>query len=283
MFGYTQVNKEDLSDEDKTRYMKVYCGLCKALSKNYGRIGASLLSYDLTLLNLILEDLYNEPQETLTGRCHIHPVKLEYGHTKFSEYASHMQILLSLFALKDKEKDEGKKTISLSILEKREEEIKNNYPRQYRAVSECIAKLDELEKQNCQDPLLMSQISSELLSEVFVPYDDIFAGDLSRLGRSIGRYIYLIDAYDDLEKDMKAGQYNPFMTMKDDENFREEVRELLRDCASEAAQIIEKLPLDENLPILRNIIYSGIWTKFEKKGSKEDKESKKAEEAEESK
>ena len=51
--------------------------------------------------------------------------------------------------------------------------------------------------------------------------------------------------------------------MKKDEALRERVREDLTLAAASAAQALERLPLDDNLPLLRNVIYSGIWTKFE--------------------
>lgn len=269
MFGYIVTNKKDLSEEENKLYKRSYCGLCKSLSENYGRIGATMLSYDMTFLNMLLEDLYNVEPEEKEGRCHIHPVNLKYRQSRFSEYSAHMQIILSIFALKDKEKDEGKRTIALSALEKKEEALRLDYPRQYNSVKECIEKLDKLEEENCQDPLLMSQIASDLLSEIFVPDEnDIFADSLRRLGISLGRYIYLLDAYDDLEKDKKKNAYNPFREMEKAADFRDKVRELLQDCATEAALVLEKLPLDENLVILRNIIYSGMWTGFEKKESK---------------
>ncbi len=269
MFGYIVINKKDLAKEDKIRYKQSYCGLCKALKKNYGTLGSALLSFDMTFVLLLLEDLYNEEGEIIKSHCHSHPINLNYRKTSFSDYCAHMQALLSLFALKDKVKDEGKYSPLLKNLEKSEEQLKKDYPRQYESVRSCIERLDEKESENCQDPLLMSKISADLLCEIFVPFEgDLFSDNLSKLGRSIGRYSYLMDAYDDLEKDQKKNTYNPFKNMEKAPDFKLYVKELLKDCATEAALTLEKLPLDENLNILRNIIYSGMWTGFERKESK---------------
>lgn len=269
MFGYIVINRKDLSREDKVRYKQSYCGLCKALSSKYGLVGSTLLSFDMTFVALLLEDLYNDEGKIIKSRCHSHPIKLEYRHTFFSDYCANMQVLLSLFSLKDKVKDEGKYSFLLKRLEKKEEEHKKEFPRQYESVRNTIERLDEMEKENCQDPLLMSKISSKLLEEVFVPFEgDLFSSDLSRLGRAIGRFSYLMDAYDDLEKDLKKNTYNPFKEMEKRPDFKEYVKELLKDAATDAALTLEHLPLDENLNILKNIIYSGIWAGFERKESK---------------
>ena len=47
------------------------------------------------------------------------------------------------------------------------------------------------------------------------------------------------------------------------ENFNETVKDLLELPLSQAASSLERLPLDDNLSILRNIIYSGVWSRFE--------------------
>lgn len=268
MFGYLVLNRKDIAKQDSERYRRDYCGLCRALRSEYGRLGSVVLSYDMTMLNLLLDDLYNERPEERKGHCHSRPVSLRYNHSRFSTYCAHMQALLSLFSLKDRAKDDGKRSLVLSALEKREEDIRSRFPRQYESVRLCIERLDEKEAENCQDPLLMSQIAADLLAEIFVPFEgDLFSEDLSLLGRSIGRYVYLLDAYDDLEKDRKKNRYNPFLEMENDVDFRGKVRELLQDSATQAALVLEKLPLDENLNILRNIIYSGMWTGFERKES----------------
>ena len=72
-----------------------------------------------------------------------------------------------------------------------------------------------------------------------------------------------MDAYDDMEKDKKKGSFNPFLNKEKDAGFDEWVKQLLQMSAAEFAGEFEKLPILENVEILRNIIYSGVWTKYE--------------------
>lgn len=266
MFGYVLLNAKSADDEDKKRYALYYCGLCKALEARGGRTATKALSYDMTFLYLLLADLYNQEGEIRKEHCQIHPVsKREYIHTPIASYCADMQILLSYCSAMDKVRDEGSQKAQKFIASMKDifTRIEREYPRQSAALKENLGLLDEDEKRNERDTDLVSRHFSMLLGEIFCPYDDIWAKDLRNVGQGLGKFIYLLDAWDDKEKDEKRMAYNPFSGMKKDEALRERVREDLTLAAASAAQALERLPLDDNLPLLRNVIYSGIWTKFE--------------------
>ena len=82
-------------------------------------------------------------------------------------------------------------------------------------------------------------------------------GCLYETGCALGRFIYIMDACLDLESDQKHGRYNP-MAQKDKAEFESILTMLIGDCALE----FEKLPLVQDLEILRNILYSGVWTRY---------------------
>ena len=84
------------------------------------------------------------------------------------------------------------------------------------------------------------------------------------MGQGLGRFIYLMDAYEDLPKDLKKGSYNPMTLLCDRPDYQARVEEMLKDTLGECALILERLPLVEHLDILRNVIYSGVWSKFNK-------------------
>ena len=111
----------------------------------------------------------------------------------------------------------------------------------------------------------MALLFGRILGEIFVQDDeDFFASELRLIGCGLGRFIYILDAYNDRVKDQKKGLYNPL----GQEMSNDEVKELLLDAASIASAAFERLPLDEYIPILRNILYSGIWTKFKAEDKK---------------
>gem|GEM_PF-6173769 len=101
-----------------------------------------------------------------------------------------------------------------------------------------------------------------LLGEVAAMKDDEWSDELRVLGNNLGRFIYLLDAYDDLEKDEKKNNYNVFKYHKDVEDFDTFAENILKAYMAGCARAFERLPILANAELLRNIIYSGVWTKF---------------------
>ena len=242
MFGYVLANGNKLTKEEKATYKAHYCGLCKVLKEKYGAQAILALSYDMVFLELLLADLTDSEEENGRERCIAHPLKEhEYIITGTTGYAADMQILLSYYSLLDHIRDD-------------------EYPRQSKALKDNLSLLTENEKANTRDAGMMSLIFGTILGEIFVLDDSsFFRDDLRGLGCGLGRFIYLLDAWCDREKDRKKGAYNPLP----DDISRDEMREMLLDAASAASDAAERLPLDQHVSILRNILYSGIWSRFE--------------------
>ena len=82
------------------------------------------------------------------------------------------------------------------------------------------------------------------------------------MGYYMGKFIYLMDAYDDVEKDSKDGSYNPFKELYKQEGFEEKVRQYLELIMSCCCRAFEVLPIIDNAEIMRNILYAGVWAKY---------------------
>ena len=85
----------------------------------------------------------------------------------------------------------------------------------------------------------------------------------------MSKYIYLLDAYEDIEEDAEKGNYNPFRdiyeTAKEKDSFEEfdqQVLSFLMLMIGECTDAFERLPLIENAEIMRNILYSGVWVRY---------------------
>lgn len=107
-----------------------------------------------------------------------------------------------------------------------------------------------------------------LMAELFVFEKDIWEESLRRMGFFLGKYIYLLDAYDDLDKDAASGSFNPLLPVRGrmqerGEDFDSYVRDLLTMCMASCSRAFEALPIVENADILRNILYAGVWIRFE--------------------
>ena len=81
----------------------------------------------------------------------------------------------------------------------------------------------------------------------------------------MGKFIYLMDAYEDFEKDKKKNVYNPlkYMQLSENQDFETICRLLLTSMVAECAKSFERLPILLHADILRNVLYSGVWTKYE--------------------
>lgn len=277
MFGYVVVNKPELKIREYKEYHSCYCGLCRALQNAGGNKAQLSLSYDMTFLALLLSALYEPEEERVLYRCLVHPMeKQPVRQNEMIDYAADMTLLLTWYKCRDDYLDEKKYGRALygRILEGTIKKISSRYKRQKQIVEEYMDKLSSLEQQSCSDIDALSGCFGTLLAEIFAFRQDEWVTSLRKIGFYLGKFVYILDAYDDLEKDKKKGCFNPFVEREINPDFDLWVKELLQMAVVEAAREFEKLPILENVEILRNILYSGIWTRYEEVRSKRQKDKK---------
>lgn len=272
MFGYIAVNKPELKIKDFEKYNSYYCGLCHALDRSYGKFGKLTLSYDMTFLSMLLSSLY-EPEETSEKFiCPLHMGEKKVRTSqKFDEYASDMNILLSYFNLMDDWYDDKnpKSKVLAKMLSKFIPDLIKKYPRQYKAIKIYINKLHAYEDKNVRDIDKASGLTGNMLAEIFAPFEDEWMPSLRRIGFYLGKFIYLMDAYEDRDEDAKSKSYNIWLLQE--KITDEEIIKILNLMMSEATLTFEALPIIKNAEILRNILYSGVWMKCPKQTTKENK------------
>ncbi len=280
MIGYITVNRSELKVKELGVYQAFYCGVCQDIKRDFGQLSRMTLSYEMTFLAMLLSALYDEEHTSERLKCLLHPIERRTSiRNEFTSYAASMCLITTYHNLIDDWEDEkSKKSLLFARL------IKNNYkkaaeryPRQTKAVVKCIEETKKAEASGSYNLDLVSGITGHMLKELFkYKENDIWNRDLERMGFYLGKFIYLMDAYDDLEKDIKNKTYNPFIFMAKDEDFEKNVKEILTMMASEAASAFERLPIIDFIDIFRNILYSGIWAKYNiKLRDKERKELKK--------
>ncbi len=265
MFGYVMVNKPELKIKDFDRYRSYYCGLCEALKRRHGLIGRAMLNYDMTFLVMVLSDLYDVEDEETCCRCIMHPVhKHCQRYNEISDYCADMCVLLSYHKCVDDWNDEKKvnRWILSKLLKRRCKKIEEEYPEKADFIQKRLNMLSIVENAKTTPIDKVAKLFGEIMAEVFVYQDDFWKEDLYKLGFFLGKYIYLLDAYEDLEKDMKTGDYNPFKEISTHENYEEQVLQLMMLMVGECTDAFERLPLVENVEILRNILYSGVWVRY---------------------
>lgn len=265
MFGYVVINEQELKVREVGVYRSYYCGLCRMLREQYGISGQMTLTYDMTFLILLLSDLYDAGDELGETRCIAHPFEKHATRcNEFTEYAADMNILLSYYSCLDDWSDEHKmhKLLASKLLKKKCTRAGADYGHKAAVIKDRLDRLHASEAESETDIDKVAGYFGDIMSELFAVREDDWEVPLRQMGFYLGKFVYLMDAYDDLEKDLKSGSYNPFLTLKDDPEFDEKVRQILTMMISRSCEAFELLPCVENLPILRNILYSGVWTRY---------------------
>ena len=278
MFGYVVMNKPEIRFKDFDLYRSFYCGLCRELREKYGISGQITLTYDMTFVVVLLSALYEPPTQKGTTRCVLHPVcRQPVRKNAATEYGADMNVLLTYYKCMDDWEDE-KKFAALGygkILQRKNNRLSRRYPEKAEKIRKLLEKLSQMEKAGETDIDKMSGCFGQIMEEIFVWKKDVWEDSLRRMGFYLGKFIYILDAYDDVEKDVKNGNYNPFAEKYIMKGFDEQVRQLLIMMMAQTCREFEKLPIIKYTDILRNILYSGVWCRFETIARKRREEGKK--------
>ncbi len=263
MFGYITPLFCTLSDEDKALWQVFYCNLCREIGKlsQPARLG---LSYDLTFLALLICALSgSHPITQISKICPFNPTKKTavYSKNDAFTYTAKASVILIKEKLKDDASD--KKNPLFSVASRfikdvsGEEELKCG-------IAASLLQLGKIEEQNILDIDQSADAFAVLCAKLFSlsPTPDSEKRKLYWLGYNLGRWIYLSDAWDDLEKDMKKGNYNPFADGRSfdeiKQNSAQRVCDMLTFTLSEAGSAFDLLNIKRYRSLLENIIYQGL-------------------------
>ena len=215
MFGYVRPPLSDLPEEEKERFRRIYCGLCHTLGARYGAASRFILNYDFTYLAILLSAV--EEGERRSKCCIVSPFrKREYTVSSDAlELTADESVILAYWQLRDGVSDHGwlhglKYRAASSILEGAYRKAAKKRP----AFDECTRRqlkiLTELERERCDSMDRAADAFAALLGGVAEEVEDpIRRRVLGQLFYHLGRWVYLVDAADDLKKDAESGNYNP--------------------------------------------------------------------------
>lgn len=279
MFGYIIANKPELKIKEYDIYRSYYCGLCKALGKNGGQTARLSLSYDMTFIYMVLSSLYEPKMRQKMERCILHPVtKRMVTKNEIADYAADMSVLMTYLKGRDdwKDRETIKKSVAgrltMDVTQKSYKRIREKYPEKTCFILSRMKRLDEGEKNLSNDIDYMAGAFGDIMGEVFCMKNDMWEQTVRKMGFYLGKFIYLMDAYEDIEEDIRTKNYNPFFdTYKrlGKEMFDEYAEKVLLMMMADCTKEFERLPVIENAELIRNILYSGVWTKFKRKNIKD--------------
>lgn len=273
MFGYILPNADGLTQAQQDRYRACYCGLCRSIGERFSQPVRLTLTYDMTFLILLLGSLYEPEEQSGEARCLPHPTR-KHPHvtSDVTAYAADMNVALAYCNLLDDWKDDKNPISGLGAkaLASAWADVETRWPRQCAAIRRCLDKLDRIEREDLQHPDAPARAFGELMAELMVWKQDRWEPHLRALGDGLGQFVYILDAFLDLESDRRKGRYNPFRAMAE-QNALPDMKETLMMFIGECTMAFEGLPLVQDTDILRNILYAGVWTRYaawEKKGEK---------------
>ena len=100
------------------------------------------------------------------------------------------------------------------------------------------------------------------LGACFAWRQDVFAPALERMGAALGRFIYLMDAYEDYDQDVRAGRFNPLTALHQEQDYEARMADILNMEMAQCVEAFDYLPIEQDAALLRNILYSGVWSRY---------------------
>lgn len=266
MFGYVRIRKPELKVKDFEQYHGVYCGLCSELKRRYGFLGQITLTYDMTFLILLLSSVYDIPFRKSMERCIVHPGRKHMRLiNEVTGYAADINILLSYYHFKDDSEDEHSKRAwaGTRLYQRKKKRVEGCYARQSQVIRESLLQLSSYERAQETYIWKMADCFGNLMRGILDYRQDMFSEQLQELGYHLGRFIYIMDAYDDYEEDRQKGRFNPFLCGGEEKRPDRQAEEWLLDEMSAAAAAYQRLPCVDYADILGNILYAGVWNRFD--------------------
>ncbi len=267
MFGYVTICEPELKMKDLRKYKAYYCGLCRKLKEDYGTMGQMTMTYDMTFAIILLSSLYEAKNRINHHRCKVHPVKNQASfENEITQYAADMNVLLAYNHMKDDCADEKKVSGLLGggLLKKKAEKIAKQYPRQSKAIRESLQELSDCEKETSQEIDRSAGCVVRLLADLFVYKEVMWEQTRRRRGFFLGKYIHIMDAYEDLKEDLHKQCYNPLKSLYERADYEEQIRQILCMMIAECSAEFEKLPCLLDVDILRKILSDGVWNRDKK-------------------
>jgi len=251
------IEGKTLREEGIKRYSSYYCGLCRVLGEHFGSTGQKTLTYDMTFLGVLLSGIYNLTQTKGQERCVMHPLRShDYIVTSATDYIADMNLFLAYYQYMDDWKDDRNKGAyqKSKKIEPALEGIRKRWERQTTAIEEGLLKLSEMEQANELNPDFPTKCFGHILGEVFAWKEDDYQEVLYQMGEGLGRYVYLLDAINDLKDDLKNQQYNPLVAQ-----INMDYKMVLTSIMAEVTDVFEGITWYQDRDIIENVLYAGVW------------------------
>ncbi len=275
MFGYLDINKDTLGDGQRGLWQTFMCGLCMSTKRDYGNFPRAFITNDINFFNVLFHSVVQADVEIENKTCFSHPLKKRaiLKTNGLTDLLASANVLLTYWNVYDDVLDGtgfAKRTV-LKSLKKSYADAKLKLPLMDEMLSKMYAELQSMEKSGCNSidkvahsfASLSKQFCDQILADNATEY-------VQTLCYNLGKWIYLIDALDDVSKDIKSNNYNVFvrcyslMRAKDIKEYCGDIKFLMYTTLNRIAQAFNDLNLTKYTCILQNVLFEGIRNKTER-------------------
>lgn len=280
MLGYVVPEKAELKVREYEVYSAYYCGICKSVGERHGQLPRFTLNYDFVFLALILAAIDETPDKISSEHCMIHHIKKKniLKENKAMDYAGDVMLILAYYKLMDDYIDDHSypSRAMAMMLAPTIKKLKNQQASLCDIVESQLRELSNLEKEQCAELDRVEEPFAQIMEAIFTNSgvkEPSILKILKHIGYHLGKWIYLMDAYEDIEENIEKGTYNPLLFRFDYKNeriedFKERIEPIvefnLMHYLAEISNAVALLNLKKNKGILENIVYFGLLRKTEK-------------------
>ena len=268
MFGYVKPDAPYLFIKDDTLYKGLYCGVCKSIGATCGQMARLTLTYDITFLSAILHNITGVDVKLKKSRCvtHFITTKQMAERDELTDTLAMLNVLLAYHKIEDDVLDSGKGKTKKALLSAAYKKARSKLPVLDEIIVKRYGELFELEKLSCSSIDQVSEPFALMLADIC----DYLLGDkkteyTTRLFYNVGKWIYLIDALDDYDKDIKENNYNVLYLAYGAENAKKLLSEHGGDIAftfkwlfTQMAECVNEIKFYFNADLVKNIIQRGL-------------------------
>lgn len=272
MYGYIRFYADELKIKDLALFKAYYCGLCHQLKENYGNRARLMLSYDMTFMAIFLDALEEDTPQKGKGFCPVSPFKKKPLITSNSSLgkAALLTLIMGYYKLDDAWEDDKAYAAALGkqVYKKAFGKARENDKATAETAEKYLVQFYAGEKKKDIDLDTLTHPFAELVGEIMaLNSPEELKSDLKKMGYHAGRWLYLIDALDDLPKDVEENKFNAFTATlpykaADWHSFylqaEEDIYANLYFSLEELCRIFTTLPLKRNQELIENIFFLGI-------------------------
>ena len=269
MIGYVSPDVSNLYIKDLTLYRALYCGLCKSIGATCGQISRFTLNYDLTFLSAVAHNLTNTDVTIKKEHCAMHRIKKRgiQQRDELTDEIACINVMLAYHNVRDDVIDQNKHKLLLSTLKDGYKKAKTKYPLYDRIIIENYNNLRKFEQNNADSIDVVSDCFATMLQQIFeVLLKDYKSDATSVFAYNLGKWIYLIDALDDFDKDIKDNSFNVFVNVYGKNNKKStllkekqgELKYIFGEIIDAILQSFRQMKFYFNKDLIENVVTRGL-------------------------